>query len=202
MSTYLYHLDRASGFLSHTLLLFTWIWVTPGLQQAYGWGLGSSGSWSISVFQASQNLPGLLLRKLCLLCSHDSDWDERAPCWSASSFLKIIHSWSTEASLISLEVLPPPVVNSSGHRGPHMVCCRMVETAFLCHPGHGILSLSIICEAAVVVIDFDLPPCVQEYLNLHQREIKLYNAVKLNRFLKYLCGKPKNYHCTRTNNIF
>lgn len=169
MSTCLYQLDGASGFLAHTTG-YTWIWVTPGLQQENGGGLGRRGSWSISLFQASQNLPGLLLSKLCLLCSHVSDWDE---CHAdlLPVFWRLYTPGVKSLSHFLLRSHPHPITNSSEHRGPHMVCCGMIETAFLCHPGHGKLSLSIICEAAVMVIDFDLPPCVREYLNLHQRKI-------------------------------
>lgn len=107
MSMYLYHLDRASGFLAHTLLVYTWIWVTPGFQQENGGGLGCHGSWSISLFQASQNLPGRLLSDLCLLYSCDSDWDE---CHAdlLPVFWRLYAPGAQKPLSFSLEVPPSP----------------------------------------------------------------------------------------------
>lgn len=168
MSTYLHHLDRASGFLAHTLLVYTWIWVTPVYSRRMRGPLNA---------MTPGPFPSFRLPSTC-----QDFWWVSCVC-SALMILAGISAMliyfqfseddtllSTEPLSVSLEVPLHPIPTGSEHRGLQTVRCWMIGTAFLCHPGHGILSLSIICEAAVMVVDFDFPLYVREYLNLHQRK--------------------------------
>lgn len=101
---------------------YTWVWVTLGLEQASGWGLGIGlpccGSWSTSLFQASQNLLELLLSGLYLLCPHGSDWGEcHAVCLQCSEADMLLE----HRACLTLFKVPTANQNPQAQTFPHGV---------------------------------------------------------------------------------
>lgn len=92
------------------------------LQQENAGVLGRRDSWSISLVQASQFLPELLMSELCFCFAL------MILTWISALLIYFQFSeddtlLSTEPLSVSLEVPLHPITNSSEHRGLQTMCC-------------------------------------------------------------------------------
>ena len=135
VSTYLYHLDHLGD---------SWVdeWAGPLTWSYHG------------------AVPGPLLPGLSELARAFAEWvgfpllswlwPGWVWCWPTSSFPRIVHSWTAEACLISLEV-PTPILTASSTEGPTW-CVDEWSQLYPYPPRPWNVTPAVICGAAVRVV--------------------------------------------------